>query len=69
MIGRVLFLWSGVITAAELHADGWRHGLPEVAEMLEQIAPHGEGDPLTEAADRLAGAVQYPESEVIDAGS
>jgi hypothetical protein len=69
MIGRVIFLWSGVITAAELHPDGWRHGLAEVAAMLERIAPHDGEDPLTAAADRLAGGVQYPESEVTDAGA
>lgn len=69
MIGSIAFLWSGIITTAELHPDGWRHGLVEVAEMLETIAPHDKSDPLETAAARLAGTVLTPESEVIDAGS
>jgi hypothetical protein len=73
MIGRFSFAWHGVQTVAELHPDGWRHGLWEVVNMLEAIAPHGDPNALYTAIARLAGennpSELTPESEVIDAGS
>jgi hypothetical protein len=69
MIGSISFLWSGVPTIAELHSDGWRHGLPEVVAMLETIAPHDGEEPLYAAMTRLGGAIDAHQKEVTDAGA
>ncbi len=53
----IQFVWKGVETTATLGNGQWIHGLPEVVEMLQAIAPPDQVDALKVAADRLGGTV------------
>ncbi len=53
----IQFVWKGAETTATLENGQWVHGLPEVVEMLQAIAPPADKNALSVAADRLGGTV------------